>query len=404
MAFLYISASGKEITRHSYSAGLEFSANPYKYWLHRIQGWKEKDNKAALLFGRALEDAIEFYHQTSGKMGEEEFIRLWSLIRDKELTYTKKEGNWESLMRAGREMLRLYAIRLPSLPIPMDTIFQRQFTKEVFPGDPKFGGIEFFSKLDMITHVDPKHPMLTPMEWKPEYGIYRPMIVDMKTSGIDLDDTPGIVKHDLQLRMYAWARGVETYGFIDVAFLWFKKCLHGLKKGCSITLLVDSGRFKAGEEAVIASVEKDGTVYLVGNDLMLEEMRKAQGFREGTKDLDTTKAAVQRAVEWRQQNAEHVQAENITRQRLQFSSAAIGRKSADDAGQIVADQIVRIVNAWESDKWTNTFGVRYPHDDRRDNYFKAFCLQDQPLRDSMFMQDDQEDLSDYFDEPEEATE
>jgi len=397
VAFLYIDAQGKERNRHSYSAGLEFDSCPYKYWLHRIMGWREKDNKAALLFGRALEDAIQFYHQTGGKMGEEEFIRLWSMCKDKELTYTKREVNWDSLMRAGREMMRLYIIMQPKLPVPMDTIFQRQFTKEVFPGDPKFGGIEFFAKLDMIAHADPKHPMLTPIEWKPEYGIYRPVIVDVKTSGIELDSTLGIVKHDLQLRMYAWVKGCY-----DVAFLWFKKSPHGLKKGNSITLLVDAGRFKAGEEAVIASVEENG-VYLVGNDLMLEEMRKAQGFKEnGT--LDTTKAAVLRAEIWREQNAVLVAEADVTKQRLQFSSAIVSKKSADDAGQIVADQIVRIVNAWESNKWTNTFGVRFPHDDRRDNYFKAFCLQDQALRDSLFEQKEEEDLSDYFDEPEEATE
>src|SRR5208282_485889 len=133
MALLYINASGKEMTRHSYSGGLEFDHCPWKYYLHRIMGWKEKDNKAALLFGRAIEDAIEFYHAVGGKkdVAEEEFIRLWSMCKDKELTYTKKEVNWDSLMRAGREMMRLYIIRQPSLPVPMDTIFQRQFTKEV---------------------------------------------------------------------------------------------------------------------------------------------------------------------------------------------------------------------------------------------------------------------------------
>lgn len=392
MAFLYIDAEGRERNRHSYSAGLEFDSCPYKYWLHRIQGWKEKDNKAALLFGRALEDAIQFYHQTNGKMGEDEFIRLWSLCKDKELVYTKREINWESLMRAGREMMRLYVIKQPSLPVPMDTIFQRQFTKEVFPGDPKFGGIEFFGKLDLIVHVDPHHPMLTPIEWKPEYGIFRRVLGDIKTSGIDLDSSLGIVKHDMQLRMYSWLTGIH-----DVFFLWFKKSPHGVKKGYSVTLLADAERFKAGEEAVVASVEETGC-YLVGNDLMLEEMRKAQGLKEnGT--VDTTKAATLRAAEWRQQNAVLVPFENITRQRLQFSSGVISKKSADDAGQIAADQIVRIVNAWESNKWTNTFSVRFPHDDRRDPYFKAFVLQDQPYRDSIFTQSGEEDLNDYFDEP-----
>ena len=144
-------------------------------------------------------------------------------------------------------------------------------------------------------------------------------------------------------------------------------------------------------------------IYKVTDDLMMEEMRKAQGFKENG-NLDTTKAAVLRAEEWREQNAVLVAEADVTKQRMQFSSAIVSKKSADDAGQIVADQIVRIVNAWESNKWTNTFGVRFPHDDRRDGYFKAFCLQDQAFRDSMFEQKAEEDLNDYFDEPEEATE
>jgi PD-(D/E)XK nuclease superfamily len=400
MAFLYIDSEGNERNRHSYSAGVEFDHCPYKYMLHRIMGWREKDSKAALLFGRALEDSIEFFHATGGKVGEEEFIRLWSMCKDKPLTYTKREVNWEGLMRSGREMMRLYAIRQPFLPIPMNTIFQRQFTKEVFPGHPKYGGIEFYAKLDMIANPEPNHPMLPQVQWNEVNGIVRPVIIDIKTSGIDLDSTRGIVAHDLQLRQYAWMRPT-TWGWIDVAFLWFKKSPHGIKKGYSVTLLVDAERFKAGDEAVVASVEKDGRVYLVGNDIMLEEMNKAQGYREGTKELDTRKEAKECAALWRQENAVCVFKDDITRQRLQFSAGMVDPKSAEDAGAIAADQIVRIVNAWESNRWRNTFGVRFPHDDRRDGYFRAFVLRDNTFRDSMFEQKVEEDLSDYFDEPEE---
>lgn len=396
MACLYIDSEGNERNRHSYSAGLEFDHCPYKYWLHRVQGWNEKQTKAALLFGIALEDAIQFYHQTNGRGGEEEFIRLWAMQKDKELTYTKKERDWETLMQCGREMMRLYAIRQPSLPIPMDTIFQRKFTKEMFPNNPKYGGIEFFAKLDMIAHVQPDHPMLPKIAWKESYGMLRPVIIDIKTSGIDLDDTTGIVAHDLQLRMYSFATEIYTAGF-----LWFKKALPGYKKGYSCTLLEDAGQFKAGEEAVVASVEGD-VLSLVVNDTVLQEMNDAQGYREGTHDLDTTKAAKERAAQWRSLNATFVRMDAVTKCRMQFSAAMIDPKSAKDAGTIIADQIVRIANAWETNRWPNTFGVRFPHDDRRDNYFRAFILQDGPFRDSMFEQKAVEDLNDYFDEPEEA--
>ena len=398
MAILYIDANGEERNRHSYSAGLEFTNNPYKYYLHRIMGWREKDTKAALLFGRDLEDTVEFYHKTVGKCDPvEEFTRLWAMHKDmKQLVYTTREVDWASLLRAGTEMMRLYKIRQPSLPIPMDTVFQRAFTKEVFPGDSKYGGIEFFAKLDMIARVQPDHPMLPKIEWKKEDGLFRQVIIDMKTSGLDLDDTKGIVAHDQQLRQYAW-----TVGIMDVAFLWFKKCAHGVKKGYSATLLADAGRFVAGDEVVIAFVDED-SCYVVGNDVMIEEMNKAQGFRENG-DLDTKKDAKERAAKWREENAVLVKREDLTRQRLQFSAGIVEQRSAEDAGQIAADQIVRIVNAWETNKWTNTFGIRFPHDDRRDNYFKAFCLRDNVLRDSIFEQKTEEDLKDdYFDEPEET--
>jgi hypothetical protein len=230
MAFLYIDAEGNERTRHSYSAGLEFDQSPFKYWLHRIMGWKQKDVNAALIFGRALEDAIEFYHKCGLKpdSGHNEFVRLWANAKDKPLKYAKKEVSWEHLLRCGREMMRLYQIRQPMLPIPANTAFQRDFTKEVFPEHPKYGGIEFFAKLDMIARPPADHPMLPEVAWKPEYGLYRPVIVDIKTSVNNLSDVSGIVGYDLQLRTYAWVQGQNVYPWTDVAFLWFTKCGHTL--------------------------------------------------------------------------------------------------------------------------------------------------------------------------------
>jgi hypothetical protein len=402
MACLYINHDGQERTRHSYSAGLEFDHSPYKYWLHRVMGWRERDTNASLLFGRALEDAIQFYHETKGKSGEDEFIRLWAQSKDKPVLYRKKEVSWEHLLRCGREMMRLYQIRQPKLPIPMDTAFQRAFSKEVFPDNERYGGIEFYAKMDMLARAPWNHPMLPEVEWKPEYGLFRPVITDIKTSVNNLVDIPGIVGHDMQLRQYAWVRGKQAYNWIDVAFLWFTKCGHALKKGVSVTLLVDAGKFKAGDEAVVASVEEDGSAYLVGNDNDITTMNEAQGYREGTKELDTKKEAKARAAAWREANAVKVPGGDITRQRMQYNAGIVTWESAEDAGRIVASQIVRIVNAWEQNNWTNTFSIRFPHNDTKDPYFQAFVLRDNVFRDSMFEQRVEEDLNDYFDEPEEA--
>lgn len=380
MGFLYIDHKGVEKTRHSYSAGLEFDACPLKFYLHRIIGWRERDTKAALLFGRAMESAVQYMHENCGEGGVREFSRLWAEHEHNDkLVYTKLEKDWTSLARAGQEMMKLYAIRLPSLPIPLDTRFQREFVKEVFPGDPRLGGIEFFGKLDMIAYTDPHHKLLAHTAWAPEMGMFRPLIVDMKTMGTDFDDSDeGVVAEDVQLRTYAWLTGIQ-----DVAFLWFKKNHHELKKGISVTLLDTLGDFVAGDEAVVAFIHPENGVYIVKNDFEMQEMHKAQGYKtNGT--LDTTKAAKQRKLAWLADHAACVADFTLTRQRLQFVAGRVSPQSAIDAGRIAANQIAGIVAAREAGEWINTFGIRYPHDDRRDLYFRAFVRKENKLRDEIF--------------------
>src|ERR1700719_961825 len=152
MAFLYISPSGKPWTRHSYSAGNTFDQSPLKYYLQKVEGWREKDTKARFLFGKALEEAIQWFHEHDGNAqgAVQQFIEKWQgHAAHKELQYTKVEKYWATLLKTVVEMIRLYAVRQPSLPIPLggQTIFQKEFSKEVFIGDPVYGGIEDMGKL-----------------------------------------------------------------------------------------------------------------------------------------------------------------------------------------------------------------------------------------------------------------
>jgi hypothetical protein len=376
MGFLYINSKGKEVVRHSYSAGVDFHNCPYRYYLRRLVGCKEKDSKAALLFGRALEDAVQYHHEHKGEGGIEQFEKLWAPHQAKEgLIYTKTEKTWLNLYQAGKDMMRLYTIRLPELPIPMDTRFQREFVKEVFPEDPRLGGIEFYGKLDMISYVDPRHPLLPQIYWEPKMGLVRPLIIDMKTSGVKWD---GQVQDDQQLRTYAWLAGI-----FDVAFLWFKKSGSELKKGSIVSMLETSGPLIAGTEAIVAYIADDDSLMLVADEEQLEEMNKAQGRKENG-NLETTKAATERKMNWLAQNAEHVLESTVTRQRLQFSAGRVDPQKAATAGQIAGKQIVEIVNARESGEWHDTFGQRYPHDDRKDSYYRAFVQGDNVFRDATF--------------------
>ena len=394
MAFLYINSKGHEHRRHSYSAGNVYDQSPSKYYLMKVQGWKEKDNRASFLFGRAIEEAIQHHHDHNGQGAVEDFQQRWNQHKDnRDIVYTKTERDWANLLRVGTDMIKLYVIRQPSLPIPLGgaTSFQREFAKEVFPNDDNYGGIEDAGKLDIIAYVEPAHPMLAKLDWKAEYGMLRPVIVDIKTSSRDFPENPGIAAFDKQLRRYSWLAGIR-----DVALVWFCKKNPSIQKGSSVTLLQDAEPFQAGEEAVIAKVD-EGTVWLVRNDFMLEEMTSAQGKKPDGK-TDQTSLAKQRAINWLLANGTAVSEEQITKQRLQFNCGFVTIESANEAGQIAARQIVQIVNSWKTKSWPSTFGIRPPSDDRKDPYFRAFILKDEDFKRDYFTQTEGETFADLFDE------
>ena len=409
MAFLYINSKGQQWRKHSYSAGNTYDQCPYKYFLQKVQGWKEKDNKGRFLFGRALEEAIQHHHEFNGEGAVEDFQRRWMIHKDnKEITYTKTERDWENLYYVGTDMVRLYVVRQPELPIPLGgaTVFQREYEKEVFPGDPTYGEILDAGKLDIVSYVAPDHPHLQRLEWKPEYGALRPVIIDIKTAATDFPDNPGMAAFDKQLRRYSWLSGIR-----DVGLLWFKKTNRKLSKGSSVSVLADIKTFNpvgedhvifpAGKEAVVAKVDGDD-VYLVHNDFMLEQMDKAQGQKNGK--TEQTAEAKERAFDWLKENGYLVPSSQVTRQRLQFNCGFVTIESANDAGQIAARQIVSIVNSWKTKAWPNTFGIRYPSDDTHDPYFQAFVVNDPGYRDQNFKKSDSDSLEDLFEDetPEEA--
>src|SRR5271166_49778 len=384
-AFLYINSLGKPWKKHSYSAGNLYDHCPLAYKLQKIHGWKEKNNKARFEFGKAFESAIQFFHENHGGRDAaiKHFAALWEPFREnKELQYTKAEKDWAQCLRIGTDWLKLYAVRQPQLPIPLggQVVFQREYAKEVFPGDPNYGEIEDAGKLDIIAFVEPNHPLLPKLDWKPEYGAFRPIIVDIKTAGADFPEQYGIAAYDTQLRRYSWLSGIR-----DVALLWFVKKGLTIQKGYSVSLLEDIDQMKAGQEAVVALVEEEG-IWLLPNDFMVEEMERVQGKKNGK--TEQTNEAKNRRDLWLEENGVFASEEMVTKQRLQFNAGFVTVESAEDAGKIAQKQIINIVNSWKTDSWPNTFSVRYPHDDRSDPYFRAFVLNDKQFREANFTKSD----------------
>lgn len=339
-----------------------------------------------------MEEAIQFHHDHSGVGAAEDFIRRWQVHKDNgSIVYTDVEKNWDTCLKMGTDMIRLYVAVQPKLPIPLggQSVFQREYAKEVYPGDDNYGGIEDAGKLDIVCYVEPNHPLLPKVEWRPEYGAYRPLIVDIKTSAVDFPEQPGMAAFDSQLRRYSWLSGIR-----DVSLLWFKKSGLGYKKGYSVTFIDPAGNYSAGEEAVVAQVDGED-IWVLKTDFMIEEMARAQGKKEDGK-TDQTKAAKEKGQQFLHTHGLKVHSNFLTRQRLQFNAGFVTHQSAEDAGRLAGRQIMSIVNAWKNKEWPNTFGIRFPHDDRNDSYFRAFVLGDERFKEQNFTKSDEQSFDDLF--------
>jgi len=364
MAHLYVNPKGFEVTFHSYSGGETFRYCAQKYKLERLDGWKERENRASFPFGLAVEAAIKFHHDNRLSGGPEEFLRQWEKVKDSELTYTATEGSWENLAAMGTEMLKLYAVRLPNLPFLTNPppAFQVPKNKEMFPGTD-LGGIKFSAYIDMLVKTLNGH-----------------MVIDVKTSGMALDTTPGILTLDPQLRAYSWITGVD-----EVGFLWFTKTNRSVEKGSRVTLLEDVDVFCAGHELSVFSVEKQD----FGEDILwvIPDAETLDAFEKRTKDLKPTTNAYKEIKKKFLDNAGIVVPKSkVTKQRMQFQTAHFTQADRDEIAQQIGMDIAQIVHANETNFWPKQGGIRFPNDKCTKCPMRGICLQNPELRDKMVFQ------------------
>jgi hypothetical protein len=379
---LYHSAGGHDVNHASSSALDSFRFCRRKFRLSKIDGWREKDKKASLEFGKCVESAIQFYHENGLKPGEavSEFERLWlKWSENKELVYTAQENNFFDLYTMGKEMLKLYEIMLPSLPIKSPK-FQLQFSKPLWPGT-NLGELTFLGYIDILSTLEDGSRV----------------IIDVKTAKTALDATPGMLSMDGQLRKYAWVSGIR-----DVGFLNFVKSGHPdeFKKGASVTLLADTRDWKAGQELVVAKFvepkpaiepsegvkatpevlwlmwlgqEKD--VQLIDEELKLIKGKGAEALKEQTVARylgDGRLCSVDRDA--------------VTKTRLQYIQTIIPEEEMSEVGQQIGDDMIAIKTAAETGRFPQDGGVRFPNAICSWCNFRGICLKDDKLRDELLIQ------------------
>ncbi len=90
---------------YSYSQLAQFLSCPRRYRFRYLEGWQEKDTRAALLFGRAFENALAalFRREDAGAT----FFKEWSVHQDTDLDYTRGD-TWRSMYDQGTKLLELF--------------------------------------------------------------------------------------------------------------------------------------------------------------------------------------------------------------------------------------------------------------------------------------------------------
>ena len=395
-AVLYRNSSGKDVTHSSYSSRQTFKKCPREFQLTRVQGWAEKRNGAAMYFGRAIEAGLQAFEEEKRRPGHaaKTFTRLWHdvqlLPEFATFTYTACESSWAQLLKSGQQMMTLYEIRAPKLPLA-GALFQQKLRKKIFPGT-NLDSLENVAVLDVLSFPDWDHKMLLPatevhkcsdcaVRWscslEADGSQYepcqehrkRPLIIDIKTSGKEFP--VDLVALDPQLAEYAWQTRIP-----DVAFLWFVKKSHALEKGSKVTLLQDAGQLWAGWEGFVVETgeqDSDGNcwVYLATWDTLQRYEESLKGLRGKVRDaakknfLDSGRA---------DESITTVSSDHVTKQRLQFAAARLTEQDMDDVGRSVAQSTVEMVRAHEADFYEKQAGVRFPNEKCNFCAMRWICL------------------------------
>ena len=381
MTYIYKSSTGKEIQHASSSSLDQFRFCRRKFRLSKIDGWREKDKKASLEFGKCIEAAIQFYCDNGKKPGEatSEFERLWLKWSDnKELVYTAQENNWFDLYTMGKEMTKLFEILLPTLPI-RNPKWQLQFLKKLWPGTD-LDDLEFMAYIDLLSTL--------------EDGTR--LVLDIKTAKSALEADPKLLTMDGQLRKYAWVTGIR-----DVGFLNFVKAgnPNDFRKGTVVYLLEDTLKYSAGSPMVVAkfSAPKPAVeavegvkasaevpwLMLLGSEetvqLMDEELDKISG-KGATEKKD--QVITQFLAEGR---LCVVLRESVTKTKIQLVRGTIPEEDLAEIGQQIGDDMIALRTAGENGRFPQDGGVRFPNAICSWCNFRGICLKDNRLRDELLV-------------------
>jgi hypothetical protein len=168
----------------SYTQIAQYLRCPRSYRHRYLDGWREKDTRASLLFGRAFEKALAAFF--SGEDSTAVFFKEWGIHQDAQLIYSHGD-DWQRMLRQGIHLLERLAqddrIRIHN---PLRNM-------QVKLGRSLPGQNDFVSYIDAIGNLDGQRCLL---EWKTTTARYP-------------EEPNGLLALDPQLICYSWISGIS---------------------------------------------------------------------------------------------------------------------------------------------------------------------------------------------------
>lgn len=169
---------------YSFTQISQYLTCPRRYRYRYLDGWKERDTRAAMLFGRAFELALGalFRREDPGAV----LFKEWSACQSQDLHYSSGDS-WDDMLRQGLILLtRFCQDNRVQVPKPRQNL-QVKITRPL-------AGNDFVAYIDAIGKLDGKRCLL---EWK--------------TSSRRYPDRPeGLLSLDPQLVCYSWITGISN--------------------------------------------------------------------------------------------------------------------------------------------------------------------------------------------------
>jgi hypothetical protein len=169
----------------------QFLRCPRSYRYRYLDGWQEKETRAAMVFGRSFEKALGAYlcRDDAGAV----LFKEWGAHRDAQLEY-KKGDSWDRMVHQGVYLLQRFAqddrVHIPQPEKNLQVKMVRSLSEEN----------EFLAYIDALGDLDGTR-----------------CIIDWKTTTSRYPEEPeGLLALDPQLVCYSWISGIP-----DVAVIVF---------------------------------------------------------------------------------------------------------------------------------------------------------------------------------------